>query len=221
MLLPRSDRADDRLPAALRDAGAEVTEVVAYRTVTPESLDPAVLECDATRRTWTRLFSPARRHFDNSVRRSDWRAGLLRLAKRVQFAAIGPTTARAIRDGGRARRDRSGRSRRRLAWRERDREVLRRSLQDDEDVHELSHPAAAAIAAQRSAARVWCARRELATQRLGLSMLRVPGNKVRTEVSSMPGVYQQSVDQIVEECREVADLGIPAVITFWLAGKER
>ena len=43
-----------------------------------------------------------------------------------------------------------------------------------------------------------------------------PGNGVRTEVSSMPGVYQQSADQIVEECREVADLGIPAVILFGL-----
>ena len=32
----------------------------------------------------------------------------------------------------------------------------------------------------------------------------------------MPGIYQQSVDQIVEECREVADLGIPAVILFGL-----
>ena len=32
----------------------------------------------------------------------------------------------------------------------------------------------------------------------------------------MPGVYQQSVDQIVEECREVESLGIPAVILFGL-----
>jgi len=43
-----------------------------------------------------------------------------------------------------------------------------------------------------------------------------PGSKVRLEVSSMPGVYQQSVDQIVEECREVAGLGISAVILFGL-----
>jgi porphobilinogen synthase len=43
-----------------------------------------------------------------------------------------------------------------------------------------------------------------------------PGSKVRTEVSSMPGIYQQSVDQLVEECREVEQLGIPAVILFGL-----
>jgi porphobilinogen synthase len=41
-----------------------------------------------------------------------------------------------------------------------------------------------------------------------------PGNKVRTEVSSMPGIYNLSVDQIVEECREVAGLGISGVILF-------
>jgi porphobilinogen synthase len=41
-----------------------------------------------------------------------------------------------------------------------------------------------------------------------------PGSKVRTEVSSMPGIYNLSVDQIVEECREVAALGIPGVILF-------
>jgi porphobilinogen synthase len=43
-----------------------------------------------------------------------------------------------------------------------------------------------------------------------------PGTKVRKEVSSMPGVHQQSVDQILEECREVEALGLPAVILFGL-----
>ena len=43
-----------------------------------------------------------------------------------------------------------------------------------------------------------------------------PGERVRKEVSSMPGIHQQSVDQIVEECREVEALGIPAVILFGL-----
>ena len=47
-------------------------------------------------------------------------------------------------------------------------------------------------------------------------MFACPGSKVRIEISSMPGIYQQSPDQIVEECREVVDLGIPAVILFGL-----
>lgn len=42
----------------------------------------------------------------------------------------------------------------------------------------------------------------------------VPGTGIRREVSSMPGVYQMSVDTLVEECRVVHGLGIPAVILF-------
>ena len=41
-----------------------------------------------------------------------------------------------------------------------------------------------------------------------------PGEKVRREISSMPGVYNLSVDELVEECRRIADLGIPGVILF-------
>src|SRR2546426_4558535 len=43
-----------------------------------------------------------------------------------------------------------------------------------------------------------------------------PGTSVRQEVGSMPGVFQQSVDRIVEDCREVEGLGIPSVILFGL-----
>ncbi len=43
-----------------------------------------------------------------------------------------------------------------------------------------------------------------------------PGANVRQEVSSMPGVFQQSADKIVEDCREVESLGIPGVILFGL-----
>jgi porphobilinogen synthase len=42
----------------------------------------------------------------------------------------------------------------------------------------------------------------------------VPGKDFRKEISSMPGVYQLSVDNIVRECAEVHALGIPAVIFF-------
>jgi porphobilinogen synthase len=56
----------------------------------------------------------------------------------------------------------------------------------------------------------------LSTSGLIYPMFACPGKGVRTEVSSMPGVHQQSPDKIVEECREVADLGIPAVILFGL-----
>ncbi len=42
----------------------------------------------------------------------------------------------------------------------------------------------------------------------------VPGSNFAKEVKSMPGVYQLSVDRIVEEAKQVYDLGIPAIILF-------
>jgi porphobilinogen synthase len=44
----------------------------------------------------------------------------------------------------------------------------------------------------------------------------VPGADVQEEIPSMPGVYHQSVDRLVEDAREVADLGIPAMLLFGL-----
>jgi porphobilinogen synthase len=42
----------------------------------------------------------------------------------------------------------------------------------------------------------------------------VPGTKVKNPVKSMPGVFQLSIDELVKECKEVRDLGIPAIILF-------
>jgi porphobilinogen synthase len=60
----------------------------------------------------------------------------------------------------------------------------------------------------------------LSTTGVVYPMFACPGTNVRVEVGSMPGIFQQSVDQIVEECREVAGLGIPAVILFGLPGQK-
>src|SRR5437588_5171060 len=46
----------------------------------------------------------------------------------------------------------------------------------------------------------------------------VPGADVKEEISSMPGVYHQSIDRVAEDAREVADLGIPAMLLFGLPG---
>ena len=40
------------------------------------------------------------------------------------------------------------------------------------------------------------------------------GKGIKKEISSMPGCYQQSMDNLVAECKEVHSLGIPAVILF-------
>ncbi len=42
----------------------------------------------------------------------------------------------------------------------------------------------------------------------------VNGEGVRNPVSSMPGVEQLSIDELVKEAREVRELGIPAIILF-------
>ena len=56
----------------------------------------------------------------------------------------------------------------------------------------------------------------VSTYGLVYPMFVCPGSGVRAEVSSMPGIAQQSADKLAEEAREVADLGIPAVILFGL-----
>ncbi len=40
------------------------------------------------------------------------------------------------------------------------------------------------------------------------------GANIRKPVNSMPGIFQQSIENIVEEAKEVHSLGIPAVILF-------
>jgi porphobilinogen synthase len=49
---------------------------------------------------------------------------------------------------------------------------------------------------------------------LVLPLFAVEGRGVREPVASMPGVHRFSVDQLSDEAKAVADLGIPAVILF-------
>jgi uroporphyrinogen-III synthase len=98
VFLPRSDRGDARLSQALREAGAHVTEVIAYRTAAPEATDAGLLarvrraEADAVVFASPSAFA----NFSDSVGDDD----LAQLSTRMQFAAIGPTTSRAMRDAG-------------------------------------------------------------------------------------------------------------------------
>ncbi|WP_414543755.1 MULTISPECIES: porphobilinogen synthase [Nostocaceae] len=54
----------------------------------------------------------------------------------------------------------------------------------------------------------------LTTSDLIYPLFAVAGSGIAQEVKSMPGVYQLSVDKIVEEAKAVYDLGIPAIILF-------
>lgn len=98
VFLPRSDRGDKRLLQALQEVGAKVTEVVAYRTVAPEPLNPELI--DRIRRTDVDVIvfaSPSA--FDNLGERIE-PSELARLSTRINYAAIGPTTAEAMRNRG-------------------------------------------------------------------------------------------------------------------------
>lgn len=98
VLLPRSDRGDARISAALRDAGANVTEIVAYRTVAPEKLNPSIL--DEIRRgaiDAVVFASPSAYH---NLCNALGAAAMRTISARLHFVATGPSTAGAIRDSG-------------------------------------------------------------------------------------------------------------------------
>lgn len=98
VLLPRSDRASAELPEALASAGATPVSVVAYRTLSVNTLDSEVLDriergqADVVSFASPSAFFALARHFGEEK--------LRRLANSMRIAAIGPTTAAAIRRTG-------------------------------------------------------------------------------------------------------------------------
>lgn len=42
----------------------------------------------------------------------------------------------------------------------------------------------------------------------------VEGDNIKKEIKSMPGVFQLSIDKLVEECKELVELGIRSIILF-------
>ncbi|RAZ46503.1 porphobilinogen synthase [Campylobacter hyointestinalis] len=42
----------------------------------------------------------------------------------------------------------------------------------------------------------------------------VDGNGIKKEISSMPGVFQLSIDELLKECEEVVNLGIKSILLF-------
>ncbi|MCD6385891.1 porphobilinogen synthase, partial [Candidatus Sumerlaeota bacterium] len=55
---------------------------------------------------------------------------------------------------------------------------------------------------------------ELSLRRLIYPLFVVPGSGVRKEISSMPGVFNLSIDELLKEIRELVELGISAIILF-------
>ncbi|GEN82314.1 delta-aminolevulinic acid dehydratase [Sporosarcina luteola] len=48
----------------------------------------------------------------------------------------------------------------------------------------------------------------------------IEGENVKNEISSMPGIYQFSLDRLMEEVDEVVSLGIPSVILFGIPAEK-
>ena len=95
VLLPRSDRANPELPAALKRHNAQVTGVVAYRTLRPSELDKQNLGRIAAREADAVLFfSPsAVQHFVDLLGAEHLRG----LQDSLAITAVGPVTAAALR----------------------------------------------------------------------------------------------------------------------------
>ncbi len=95
-LLPRADIAPPGFPVSLREAGAEVIEVIAYRTVR-SSPEPAVLEAFREHAVDIVTFtsSSTARNFAAIARRE-----LGDIPTDVRYASIGPSTSRTARAEG-------------------------------------------------------------------------------------------------------------------------
>ncbi len=61
---------------------------------------------------------------------------------------------------------------------------------------------------------------DLLPDRLIYPMFVTHGENKRIEVESMPGCYQQSINHLVEEAREVRELGIPGVLLFGIPAEK-
>jgi len=98
VLLPRSDRANPDLPAALKRNGAQVTEVIAYRTLRSYEADQDGLKKIANGHAEAILFfSPsAVQHFTELAGGDKLRA----IQDKLAIAAVGPVTAKALREAG-------------------------------------------------------------------------------------------------------------------------
>jgi len=98
VFLPRSDRANPDLPVALKNCGAQVREVIAYRTLKPAAFDETNLRTIAERAADAMLFfSPsAVQHFVDLVGVEQLHA----LQDKLAIVAVGPVTGKALREAG-------------------------------------------------------------------------------------------------------------------------
>jgi uroporphyrinogen III methyltransferase / synthase len=98
VVLPRSERASRDLPDALKAAGADVTEVMAYHTGGVGLAEPGVL--DAVRGASVDVVSFFSPSAVENLRGELGAEVLSQLAAKAALAAVGPVTAAALRKAG-------------------------------------------------------------------------------------------------------------------------
>jgi uroporphyrinogen-III synthase len=98
VFLPRSDRANPDLPAALVQLGAKLTEVIAYRTIPPSDVDrDRVTQVMGHGTDAAIFFSPSAVH---NLADLLGKQALTQLQDRIAIAAVGPVTSTALREYG-------------------------------------------------------------------------------------------------------------------------
>jgi uroporphyrinogen-III synthase len=98
IILPQSERARPDLPNALRAAGGEVTEVVAYHTGGVGAIEPGVMR--AIREAQVDVISFFSPSAIENMRDELGEELLSRLGAKAALAAVGPVTAAALRSAG-------------------------------------------------------------------------------------------------------------------------
>ena len=95
VLLPRSDRANPDLIEQLKNLGATVKEVVAYKTVSPDDAALGQVRAVLQQKVDAILFfSPSAVHHLQDILGSE---KVLEISRQAIFAAIGPVTEEALR----------------------------------------------------------------------------------------------------------------------------
>jgi uroporphyrinogen-III synthase len=98
VFLPRSDRANPDLPAALKKLGAQLTEVVAYRTLPPSDVDRERVTKVLGQGTDAAIFfSPSAVH---NLADLIGKQAVTELQNKIGIAAVGPVTSAALRECG-------------------------------------------------------------------------------------------------------------------------
>jgi uroporphyrinogen-III synthase len=98
VFLPRSDRANPDLPAALIQLGAKLTEVIAYRTIPPSDVDrDRVTQGMGQGSDAAIFFSPSAVH---NLAELLGKQALTQVQDRIAIAAVGPVTFAALREYG-------------------------------------------------------------------------------------------------------------------------